>query len=133
MFGPKLLGERPAFLGLPGNPVSAFVCALLFLAPALQALQGNTETVSILPSARCTMPLPANKEREHYMRASCSYDVSGQLNVTPHPDQDSAKLSILSESNCLLKRNAHASEVIPGDLLPILPFHNPLNFGDLPI
>ena len=30
-------------LGLPGNPVAAFVCGLLFLKPLLRALQGDPE------------------------------------------------------------------------------------------
>ena len=62
------LGGR-AFVGLPGNPVSAMVCGAVFVAPMIRAMLGlppGPEIVRRVLSA----PLPANGGREHYMRAS---------------------------------------------------------------
>lgn len=129
MFGPRLKADRPAMLGLPGNPVSAFVCGLLFLTPAIHALQGIPESSMPLPVATCLEPLKANGEREVYLRAWAATDAQGKLTVQPHPDQDSAKLSVLAESNCLLKRAPGADALEAGALVPVLFFSNPLSPG----
>ena len=60
--------EMP-MLGLPGNPVSALVCAHLFLLPAIAAMQG-TVAPNRMTRARLGRALPANDKREDYMRAS---------------------------------------------------------------
>ena len=57
-------------LGLPGNPVSAFVCAFLFLVPLLRRLAGRTDTVPETESAMLGCDLPANDERADYLRAT---------------------------------------------------------------
>jgi len=113
-----------ALLGLPGNPVSSLVCSLLFLVPAIRALAGDpragadpTET-AILGAA-----LPANGDRQDYMRASLSsqdFDLilaHGPQGVTlpvatAHPVQDSSMLGVLERSDALIVRapNAPAAE-----------------------
>ena len=62
-----------ALLGLPGNPVSSIVCAILFLVPAIRALQGHADAGAIrrrpaILGARS----PANGDRQDYMRATLS-------------------------------------------------------------
>ena len=96
-------------LGLPGNPVAAYVCALVFLAPLLRALQGDPaaaadRTETVLSGA----DLPANKGRRDYMRAQLSTDPQGRLMATPQPLQDSSLLTELQQSQALLIREPHA-------------------------
>ena len=112
---------RTHILGLPGNPVAAYVCALVFLAPLIRALQGDpgaaadrTETV-IAGSA-----LPANKGRTDYMRAKLSTDPHGHLVATPQPLQDSSLLTELQQSQALLIREPLAPALAAGAPVRIL-------------
>ena len=91
-----------AMLGLPGNPVSAMVCAELFLRPMLQKMQGlapahRTELAELASDVAATGP------RTHYMRARL-LPGSPVPRVEPFDNQDSALLSVLSSADCLLIR-----------------------------
>ena len=72
-------------LGLPGNPVSAFVCALLFLVPLIRRLAGRADVEPQTESAKLGVDLPANDERADYMRATLSAGSDGTLVATPIP------------------------------------------------
>lgn len=102
----QLMGA--AMLGLPGNPVSAIVCAHLFLVPMLRAMQGQAVDIHI-KTARLGADLPANGPRAHYMRA----DLNGDT-ITPHPSQDSSRLRLFSQANALLIHPAHAPSLPKG-------------------
>ena len=91
-------------LGLPGNPVSSIVCAILFLIPAIRALQGHPDPGEDPTDAGVLgTDLGPNGDRQDYMRASVSAGDNGPL-VTPHPTQDSSMLGVLSRSDALLVR-----------------------------
>src|SRR5690606_13546038 len=82
-------------IGLPGNPVSAFVCALLYLVPAMARLQGGDATLRT-GVARLGRALRANARREDYIRADLDH-VPGELPVaTPYEIQDNSMLSAIS-------------------------------------
>lgn len=87
-------------LGLPGNPVSAIVCAHLFLLPALRALLGLGAWPAPTRSASLAEEVAANGPRAHYMRARLE---PGGL-IRPFANQDSALLGVLSEADALLIR-----------------------------
>ncbi|WP_333828376.1 molybdopterin molybdotransferase MoeA [Pararhodobacter sp.] len=89
-------------LGLPGNPVSAIVCAHLFLLPALRALLGLGAWPAPTRSASLAEEVAANGPRAHYMRARLE---PGGL-IRPFANQDSALLGVLSEADALLIRPA---------------------------
>jgi molybdopterin molybdotransferase len=118
MFG-RLRQTR--ILGLPGNPVSALVCARLFLVPLLRALLGVPNAESSPLKARTAVALEANGVREHYMRATHRRGEDGLALVTPVRSQDSSLLSPLADADCLLVRAAGAPEVPVGGLVSILP------------
>jgi molybdopterin molybdotransferase len=109
------LGKSLA-LGLPGNPVSALVCGMVFLVPVLRAMQG----LPAVPAARRYAPLaqglPPNGPREHYMRAQLT---DGGL--VAHDAQDSSLLSVLSDADALLIRPANDAARAPGDRVAYLP------------
>ncbi len=100
---------RMAVLGLPGNPVSAMVGAVLFLAPLVRALSGDP-TASCDPSEPAILgaPVRANDRREDFMRASFEYGPNGVLVATPFAAQDSSLLSVLAKAQCMLVRPPHA-------------------------
>lgn len=109
-------------LGLPGNPVSAIVCARVFLVPLIRRLAGLPPGESGRDMARAAVPLEANGPREHYMRATLSTGADGAREASPVRSQDSSLLSPLAMADCLLVRPAHAPAVPPGATVPILPF-----------
>ena len=83
MFG--RLGET-AMLGLPGNPVSALVCGLIFLRPAIARMLGLGETSARRGKAELGRDVAANDCREDYLRATLARDESGALIATPFED-----------------------------------------------
>jgi molybdopterin molybdotransferase len=113
------IGALPV-LGLPGNPVSAAICAVLFLLPALHRLQGLPAGAPPTIQALAGAPLRANDHRADHLRATLSRDSAGRLVATPFPKQDSAMLSLLSQAECLILRAPHAAPVEPGAPLEII-------------
>lgn len=95
-------------LGLPGNPVSAAVCGLNFLVPALARLQGSIFHPPII-TARLASDLPANDQREDYIRARLSWSEKDGWTAFPANKQDSAMLKTLAEADGLIIRKPHAS------------------------
>jgi molybdopterin molybdotransferase len=109
-------------LGLPGNPVSAQICALLFLRPILFRLQGLAAEPIAPPTARLGCALPGNDARRDFLRARFARDGNGSLQVTPFPVQDSAMLAPLAAADALIDRAPHAPPAAPGDTVPVLLF-----------
>lgn len=121
---PLMFGTKGAVrcLGLPGNPVSSHVCALLFLEPLLRALQGEAAPQARTVPARLAVDVPANEARRDFMRARLARDADGSLRVTPFLSQDSAMLSVLAAADCLLVRAPGAAAGRAGDICEIIPF-----------
>ena len=102
-------------LGMPGNPVSAIVCGVLFLLPLLRRLTGRRdETVPTRP-ARLGIAWPANDVRQDYLRASLTEERDGTPLVTPFSIQDSSMVSVLASADCLVIRPPHAPKAEAGD------------------
>ena len=99
--------HAPLALGLPGNPVSAMICARLFMVPALIAAQGLTPMPLRLTSRPLAAALPPNGPREHYMRATFRPSPTGETGVAPVDSQDSSLLSRLSAAATLIVRPPH--------------------------
>ncbi len=119
---PVMFGRRGALrvIGLPGNPVSSFVCATLFLAPLVRALAGRSDIRPLTQTAILGADLPANGERQDYMRASLTTDEAGHNVATPLSRQDSAMLSPLSQADCMIVRPVHVPAAKAGSPCVIL-------------
>lgn len=114
------IGDTP-MLGLPGNPVSSMVCALVFLRPALYRMLGLPATISGPRNAYLGRDLPQNDRREDYLRATLETDNAGRLIATPFPKQDSSMMSLLAKAACLVIRKPHAPPAKLGDTVEIMP------------
>ncbi|GLK75335.1 molybdopterin molybdenumtransferase MoeA [Methylopila jiangsuensis] len=125
---PMMAGRRGAtlVLGLPGNPVSSIVCALLFLAPALRKLSGRAEAAPRPRPARLGRDMPANDHREDYMRAALHVGDDGVTVATAFPRQDSSMLRPLAEAEGLLIRAPNAPAARAGDPCLVLELAHPL-------
>jgi molybdopterin molybdotransferase len=107
-------------LGLPGNPVSSYVCAVLFLVPLIRRLSGWGDLEPELEQALLGCDLPDNDERADYLRARLTPGSEGLPTATPFPVQDSSMLVPLAEANCLLIRAPHALAAKAGSRCTIL-------------
>jgi molybdopterin molybdotransferase len=107
-------------LGLPGNPVAAFISAVLFLVPLLRQLAGRTDVSLPVAQAVLGCALPANDDRAEYMRATLSATPHGTLVATPFAKQDSSMLVPLTQADCLIIREPFASAAEPGEPCNIL-------------
>lgn len=104
--------ESTRILGLPGNPVSAYVCALLFGWPLVRALGGHQSSLPVMQAALAAA-LPATGNRRDHLRARRL--LSGE--VLPASTQDSAQLARLAEADLLIIREAHSPPASAGDIV----------------
>lgn len=123
---PMIFGDFDGLpmIGLPGNPASAYVCAVNFMLPALHIMLGRPNPGAPKSVALLAHDLPDNGSRQNYMRAHYQDRADGSRIVTATARQDSAKLSTLAQANCLLIRPPHAPKATAGtpvDILLLLP------------
>jgi molybdopterin molybdotransferase len=109
------LGETMV-LGLPGNPVSAFVTALLFVKPLIAAMAGARDPLPRTYAAPLGEAIPANGERTDYLRAEL---VDGRAYASTI--QDSSMLLTLARAGCLIVRPPHAPPAAAGEIVEIVP------------
>ena len=114
---PMLAGQLrdTVVLGLPGNPVSAFVTATLFLRPLVAHMAGATDPQPRLLPAILGEALPANDHRKDYLRAE-----TRDGRVFSAARQDSSMLRTLANADCLIVRDPHAPAAAAGDSVQVL-------------
>ena len=108
-------------LGLPGNPVSSYVCAFLFLVPLIRRMSGRDDLAPPVESAVLGIDLPANDERADYLRARLKVGSDG-LVATPFPAQDSSMMVPLANADCLVIREPYAPAAKAGSACAIVKF-----------
>jgi len=111
-------------LGLPGNPVSSLVCALLFLEPLLCHL-GSLPARDRRGKARTVTTLPANDKRQDYVRARLSRDTDGALKAETFARQDSSMMQVFAKSDCLIIRAPFAPEAAAGTICDVMILRHP--------
>ena len=112
---PLIFGRLNAapLIGLPGNPVSAMVCTLLFVRPALFAMLGTPYTAPVR-TARLAAPLRANGKRQDYIRARLAVS-KGMLMAEPFTLQDSSMQKVFAQADGLIIRRVDAPAAAAGD------------------
>ncbi|OBX20308.1 molybdopterin molybdenumtransferase MoeA [Erythrobacter sp. QSSC1-22B] len=102
-------------LGLPGNPVSAFVTAQVLLLPLVRTLLGATQALPQTREYRAGTPLPAVGSRQDFVRVQV-------IEGTIHPlgNQDSGALHALWQADALAIRPANAPAAGIGDPIDCL-------------
>jgi molybdopterin molybdotransferase len=113
------LGAVPV-LGLPGNPVSAMVCAILFLLPALSRLSGLPAAPPPTVQAIAGASLRANDHRADHLRSTVSTDSRGRVVATPFTVQDSAMLRRLASADALILRAPNAPALPEGSEITVI-------------
>lgn len=113
---PLLVATRGAqvVIGLPGNPVSSFVTAHLFLLPLLRAMQGAGDPLPRTAMARLSEGLGAGADRREFIRGWWD-----GRDVMPRPMRDSSALAAMAASNCLIEHDGHAPARAAGEMVRI--------------
>ena len=107
-------------IGLPGNPVSSYVCAFLFLVPLIRALSGRSVIHHAKATALLGRELAANDQREDYLRARLEQRSDGDWIATPVDHQDSSLLGNLAVAQGLVIRQPLAPAAAKGSTVNIL-------------
>lgn len=103
--------------GLPGNPVSSMVCTHVFLRPAVDKMLGLDAAALSTQKFALTAALPSNGPRAHYMRGRVEAGL-----CTPADSQDSALISVMSQSNALIIRDPFVEPAEEGEMVRCILF-----------
>lgn len=107
-------------IGLPGNPVSSYVCGFLFLVPLIRALAGRSMIHHRRERAVLGRAVSANDQREDYLRARLDVRDDGTLLALPVNHQDSSLLANLAAAQALLVRAPFAPKAEEGTPCEVL-------------
>jgi molybdopterin molybdotransferase len=107
-------------IGLPGNPVSSYVCAFLFLVPLIRKLSGRLALHHATETALLGRDVAANDQREDYLRAHLTTREDDAVIATPVNQQDSSLLGNLAAAQALLIRPPFAPAAKAGAPCSIL-------------
>ena len=107
-------------IGLPGNPVSSYVCGFLFLVPLIRALSGLAAIHHARETALLGRDLAANDQREDYLRARLEQRADGALIAVPVNHQDSSLLGNLAAARALVIRPPLAPAAAEGSPCELL-------------
>ncbi len=117
MFG--TYGKKLVF-GLPGNPVSSIVTAIITVLPAIRTILGMKNTAGEQMILPLSSGLGANGNRRHFIRAIIVTDATGATKVEPIGETDSANLTSFSTSNALIIHYENAPALKTGDHVKII-------------
>ncbi|WP_435417520.1 molybdopterin molybdotransferase MoeA [Parerythrobacter aurantius] len=107
-------------LGLPGNPVSAFVTGFLFMLPALRRLLGANDCLPLPIMLPLAEDCPEGGARREFLRGSLH-----ATGVVPALQRDSSALLTLARSDVLIDRPANTPPTKAGTPVPCYLLENP--------
>lgn len=107
-------------IGVPGNPVSSYVCTFIFGVPLIRALSGRSDIHHVMESAILSHDLPENDHRQEYLRARLAVREDGLEVVSSVGQQDSSLLGNLASANALIVRPPNAPAAKAGERCDVL-------------
>ena len=110
-----LWNNTPVF-GLPGNPVAAMVCILVFASPAMAQLAGAGWVAPVGYDVPANFTKSKNEGRREYLRARIC---DGQVEV--FGSEGSGRISGLSWADGLVELTEEAQQINKGDLVRYIP------------
>lgn len=115
---PLSFGTRGSTLvfGLPGNPVSSLVGALLFVRPALLARQGLTDPGPAFDVGKTSSALRRNVHRDEFVRARRSFVAEG-VELAPISGQESHMIVRAASADALVHVPRGSGEVAAGEVV----------------
>ena len=111
--------KNTPLLGLPGNPVSTGVCAMVFLKKIIQKFLGQRIHDDII-HMKLNSDLNANDHRQDYIRSKIIKRANGDYLVEPFSKQDSSQISIFAKSDCFIIRKPNQQKLNKGSIVPVI-------------
>jgi molybdopterin molybdotransferase len=116
------VGDCPVVV-LPGNPVAAFVCFLLYVRPMLAVMGGGAWPEPQRFAVAADFELPSRKlGRREFLRGRLGHDEKGRPKVRKFPRDGSGLITSLREADGLIEVAEDVDAVRRGDIVTFLPF-----------
>lgn len=115
------IGATP-LIGLPGNPIAAFVGGMLFVRAHLCQLQGHDPALPLM-EAICAEPIRNGSHKRHFLRGVLTAR-EGQLQVRLAGGQLPNQFSTIAQSNCLIVAHESREWYAAGERIPVLPLND---------
>lgn len=116
-----IIGGRP-LIGLPGNPVAAFVTFIHVARPLMAALAGAMLAAPVALPARAAFAYGKKGGRREYLRVRITRAPDGGFEAHKHPQDGAGILSSLTETDGLAELDEEVTTVAPGDTVSFLPY-----------
>ncbi|MGV6858641.1 MAG: molybdopterin molybdotransferase MoeA [bacterium] len=113
---------KALFFGLPGNPVSTMATFVIFVRPALKAIEGEPYQPAIKLRATLEHALKKTPGRTDFQRGIYRFDDGGQLVVNSTGIQGSHMLRSMSQANCFIVLPRESGNIDDGSEVDIMPF-----------
>jgi molybdopterin molybdotransferase len=110
-----------AFVGVPGNPVAAFVTFLRVVRPLLLRLAGALPEPLIALPVRAGFSYRKKKGRREYVRVTLAHGADGSIEASKYPQDGAGILSSLTESAGLVELDEETTRIEPGQQVGFLP------------
>ena len=107
-------------LGLPGNPVSAGVCSLIFLRASINKILGINEFFPDLHVGILNGELKKNDQRLDFVRAY--FDKNDKNKIIPFSKQDSSMINLFSKCDCLILRKPFEKKALKNTKIYFIKF-----------
>jgi molybdopterin molybdotransferase len=107
-------GESAAFIGLPGNPVAAFVTFVRVVKPLLRRLSGARPQSLVPLPVRAAFAYKKKKDRREYVRVALRHGSDGEIEAVKHPQDGAGILTSLTETDGLLEFPEEVTTIEPG-------------------
>ena len=121
---PLALGQigNTAFVGLPGNPIAALVCTLLFVRPLIKTLSGAAIEPPLSFRAAAEFSMKKKSGRTEWLRGRYSVSKDGSGRAEKYPTEGSGILSSAIWANGLIEIGDDVTYINKGDMVTFLPF-----------
>lgn len=110
------------FIGLPGNPVAAFVTFAFVARPLIARLAGEVYAPPVGFAVRSEFAHAKRKDRREFLRVRIAHDPDGVATVAKHPREGAGIITSLTESDGFVVLDDDVTEVRPGDRVTFLSF-----------
>ncbi len=111
-----------AFMGLPGNPVAAFVTFARIVRPLLLRLAGATMEPLVALPVQAAFAYAKKKGRREYVRVRIEKLADGTISATKYPREGAGVISSLTETDGLAELGEDVTEIAPGATIGFLPY-----------
>ena len=118
----KRADANAAFVGLPGNPVAAFITFVRVVRPLIMRLSGAVAAPLVALPVRAAFPYRKKKGRREYVRVALTRADDGVIEALKHKQDGAGIITSLTQTDGLVELNEDTTDIAPGDIVGFLPY-----------